>query len=247
MTDIKALQSLVDDGAIARVLKQGSDRKASVRVLQEGLYHLGFGKALKWDRFGPHGDYGRSTAKAVKQFAARNGVASDGSKIGVKLARVLIQRLGFLDEMHHMQDAVEHPRVLKQLYYKSGARVAVTVLQNILHEPGFDAQLNWVKYGADGEYGKGTNKAVKAFALSRGIVSDGDTISQEMAKQSLASFIGCYGPEWYRESPKLVRASLTITETNKGVVVSDGVHNKELRKFRRGLYTSGASEDAELH
>lgn len=239
MTDIRVLQSLVDDGAIVRVLRQGSDRKASIMVLQEGLYHLGFGEALQWDRFGPDGDYGKSTARAVKQFAARNGVASNGSNVGVKLGRVLIQRLEFLDEMHHMRDAVANFKVLQQLYYKSGARVAISVLQSILHELGYDADLNWAKFGADGEYGKSTVKAVKAFGLSRGIASDGNTVNLEMAKQSLVSFVGRCGHDWYQESPKLARDSLTVTETNKSVVVSDGVHKKELRKFRRDLYTSG--------
>ena len=239
MTDIGVLQSLVDERAIVRVLRQGSDRQASIRVLQRALYDLGFGNALRWDRYGPDGQYGRSTKRAVKQFAARNGIASDGSKVGVKLGRVLIRRLQFLDEMHHMQDAVENASVLRQLYYKSGARVAITVLQTILYELGYGAQMNWARYGADGEYGNGTARAVKAFALARGIVSDGKSVSQEMAKQSLASFIGYYGADWYRESPQLVRETLTISETNRSVVVSDGVHKKELRKFRRGLYTSG--------
>jgi peptidoglycan hydrolase-like protein with peptidoglycan-binding domain len=239
MTDIGVLQALVDERSIVRVLRQGSDRQASISVLQRALYDLGFGNALNWDRYGPDGDYGRSTARAVKQFAARNGVASDGRKVGLKLGRVLIRRLQFLDEMHHMQDAVENAGVLRQLYYKSGARVAITVLQTILYELGYGAQMNWARYGADGEYGKGTVRAVKAFALSRGIVSDGKSVSQEMAKQSLASCVGHYGSDWYRESPRLIRESLTISETNRSVVISDGVHRKELRKFRRGLYTSG--------
>ncbi len=242
MTDITVLQSLISDGSIVRVLRQDSDRKASIKLLQEGLYHLGFGKALKWDRFGPDGDYGKSTARAVEQFAERNGVQSAGTKVGVKLGRLLVQRLEFLDEMHHMQDAVENAKILQQLYFKSGAKVAITVLQNVLHELGYDDEMNWAKFGADGEYGKGTTKAVKAFAVSRGIESDGTGVTQEMAKKSLESFVGFYGPDWYQESPKLVRESLTITATNKGVTVSDGEHRKQFRKFRRGFYTSGGQK-----
>ena len=167
MTDITVLQSLIGDGSIVRMLRQDSDRKASIKMLQEGLYHLGFGKALKWDRFGPDGDYGKSTAGAVEQFAKRNGVQSDGTKVGVKLGRLLVQRLEFLDEMHHMQDAVENAKILQQLYFKSGAKVAITVLQNVLHELGYDDEMNWAKFGADGEYGKGTTKAVKGIVRGK--------------------------------------------------------------------------------
>lgn len=242
MTDVGVLRSLIDDRSIVRVLCQGSDRAASIKVLQEGLYHLGFGKPLQWDRFGPDGDYGESTAKAMRQFGERNGQVSDGQKVSAKLGRLLVQRLEFLDEMHHMQDAVENSKVLRKLVFKSDAKVPITVLQNILHELGYDAEMNWAKFGADGEYGKGTAAAVSAFAMSHGLASDGTSVTQEMAQKSLESFVGCYGPDWYQESPKLIRESLSISATNKGVSVSDGSHRKKFPAFKSGFYTSGVQK-----
>ena len=52
MADISVLQKLIDDGAIGRTLKKDTTAKTAVSTLQEVLYHLGFGKKLKWQRFG---------------------------------------------------------------------------------------------------------------------------------------------------------------------------------------------------
>ena len=246
MANISLLQSLLENRSIGRTLKVGTSARDAVMVLQELLYELGHGKALKWDRSGPDGDYGASTVRAVKTFAKNNGIDVDGSSISAKLGRLLIQRHAFLDEMHHMQDAVNNASILKQLHYKSRAKVAVTVLQDILHELGFDEEMDWAKYGADGEYGKGTTAAVKAFAIRNGLDSDGKRVTLEMAKKSLESFLGYYGPDWYKESPKLVRQSLKITETSKHVTVADGVHTSKFRKFKLGYYNYGSVKTADF-
>ena len=40
MTDVTVLQSLIDDGSIIRVLKQGSDRRASIKVCRKACIIL---------------------------------------------------------------------------------------------------------------------------------------------------------------------------------------------------------------
>jgi peptidoglycan hydrolase-like protein with peptidoglycan-binding domain len=233
------IQTLIDNGAAGRTLKKGSDAKPQIKVLQEMLCDLGVGRALDWDKFGPDGDYGKSTAKAVAAFAKANGVISDGSSVSPNLARLLMQRHAFLGEIQHMQDAVNNNALLKLLTFKSSAKVAITVLQSILHELGYDEEMSWEKFGTDGEYGNGTAKAVKAFAEKNGIKSDGRSVTKEMAEASLKSFVGFYGPHWYRESPKLVRESLKITETNRNITVSDATTSKTFRKYSKGYYTVG--------
>ncbi|MEM7058415.1 MAG: peptidoglycan-binding domain-containing protein [Pseudomonadota bacterium] len=246
MSDISVLKSLIDAGAIGRTLKLDSNSKAQIKVLQEVLHALGFGKALSWDRFGPDGSYGKSTVRAVAAFAKANGITSDGSSVNAKLGRLLVQRFEFLDEMHHMQDAINSSTILKDLRYKSSNQIAVTVLQDILHEHGLDAELNWEKFGADGEYGKSTRAAVKAFSEKHGIESDGNSVTLAMAKASLKDFVGFYGKDWYQESPKVLRESLQITSTSKHTTVSDGVSTKKFRRFRRGHYTMGNVKTADF-
>ncbi len=245
MADISILKNLIESGAVGRTLKAGGNPEA-IKVLQEVLHALGFGKALNWDRFGPDGSYGKSTARAVAAFAKANGVASDGSSVAAKLGRFLVQRYEFLDEMHHMQDAIKSSKILKDLRFKSPNKIAITVLQDILHEHGLDAELNWEKFGADGEYGKSTVAAVQAFSEKHGIESDGMSVTLAMAKASLKDFIGFYGKDWYQESPKIVRESLQITSTSKYTTVSDGLSTKKFRKFRKGHYTMGNVKTADF-
>ncbi len=212
---------------------------ASNLAKSQGLHHLGFGKALNWDKFGPDGDYGSSTAAAVKAFAQRNQVTSDGSSVSPELGQLMIERLDFLDEMRHLQDAVENDATVKLLYRGSSSRLAISVMQTILNALGYGEQLNWAKYGADGDYGSGTAKAVQAFAQDNGISTDGNSVTQEMARQALAKFVGYYGEDWYEESPELEKESLSVKESNKSITVSDGEDTKRFGKFRKGVYTVG--------
>ena len=240
MLDISILKTLFDTDSSASILHTGGDDADQISTLQEILHHLGFGKLLKWDKFGPDGDYGASTTAAVKDFADRNGITSDGTSVSGELGLKLLERYDFLDEMQNAQDAVNFPAVLKVLYRGSSEKIPITVLQNFLHELGLGAEMNWEKYGADGDYGAGTTKAVKAFADRVGIESDGEKVTKELVEEMIKAFNGFYGPDWYEESPKLVKQSLKITESDKTVTVSDGVDTKKFGKFSKGLFTYGS-------
>lgn len=87
--------------------------------------------------------------------------------------REIIQRL--LD-----QQTIES--VLKR---DSGAKEAVQALQNLLYEMGFDVQLNWDKYGADGAYGAGTTNAVGALAQRNALSGGGETVTGPIAAKLL--------------------------------------------------------------
>ena len=239
MANIQVIENLISDGSIARTLKSGSSSRAAVSVLQETLYHLGFGRALNWDRYGPDGGYGKSTIKAVAAFAKANGIKSDGSSVNAKMGRLLVQRYDFLPEMHHMQDAIDKASLLKQLHAGSRADMAIKVLQEILHELGYDAQLQWEKYGADGDYGNATTAAVKAFGENNNIKTDGKSVTLAMAKKSLQTFKPLYGPDWHKESPKVVHQSLKVSVTSKYAIVEDGEHSRKFRRAKRGYYDYG--------
>ena len=68
--------------------------------------------------------------------------------------------------------------LLNQLVYSNTAEIHlragamnqyVRELQTLLHELGYDRELMWQIYGADGYYGDGTINAVRAFASRNGI------------------------------------------------------------------------------
>ncbi len=55
---------------------------------------------------------------------------------------------------------------------RSQHRKEIEALQYLLHELGFDGPLQWEKYGADGDYGGCTTRAVQAFVRQAGIKSE---------------------------------------------------------------------------
>ncbi len=67
----------------------------------------------------------------------------------------------------------------------SSAKHAIESLQTILHWLGFDAELNWVKYGADGAYGNSTAAAVAAFATRNGNSAKGNRVTQQILRKIL--------------------------------------------------------------
>lgn len=59
----------------------------------------------------------------------------------------------------------------------------VRALQALLHKLGFDNELNWNRYGADGYYGKCTAKGVKAFCKKNKLPENGDFVTEDVARE----------------------------------------------------------------
>lgn len=64
----------------------------------------------------------------------------------------------------------------------------VIEFQTLLHQLGFDDELNYAKFGADGYYGGSCVNAVKAFGKRNGITTDGTAVSEELAKAMIARY-----------------------------------------------------------
>ena len=62
---------------------------------------------------------------------------------------------------------------------------AIVALQSLLHELGFDGPLQWETYGADGDYGDCTRRAVLAFGRQAGVrtqaIKEGKWVTPELA------------------------------------------------------------------
>lgn len=87
-----------------------------------------------------------------------------------------------------IRELINEKRVEQVLTHGSRAKVKIQALQDILFQLGFGQELNWEKYGADGEYGACTVKAVKTFSKRNGIASDGKTVTPEMVQKILDRF-----------------------------------------------------------
>ncbi len=241
----ETIQELIRNQKVASILRRGSDQREAVQALQTVLYELGFADELNWQKYGADGDYGGGTTRAVKAFAERNGLSGDGQIITPAIAAKLIDRYDILDDLRHIHNAVTQDKVEHLYFRRSPHNTAVAALQTLLHELGFGAELNWEKYGADGNYGAGTAKALKAFARREDIRSDGRELTRELAQRIVDRLKNFYGPNWAEDTAPVAK---TAAEVNVREAIENGksriyasLAGKEVRftKFKRGVYVFG--------
>jgi peptidoglycan hydrolase-like protein with peptidoglycan-binding domain len=245
MPSLETIKELVRDQKVASVLRRGSDHREEVRALQTVLYELGFADELNWQKYGADGDYGGGTTRAVEAFARRNGLSGDGRTITPAIAAKLIDRYDILDDLRHIYNAVVQDKV-EQLYFRrSPHSTAVAALQTLLNELGFGAELNWERYGADGNYGAGTANALKAFARREDIRSDGRELTTELARRIIDRLENFYGPKWAEDTAPVEKAATEVdvreaVENGKSrIYVSLAGQAGRFTKFKRGVYDYG--------
>ena len=253
MTERDTLQKLVDSGTVATALRQGSSARHAITALQTILHWLGFDKELNWKKYGADGDYGRATTSTVAAFAKRNGSTAIGKRIPAPLAEKIIARFDMLDELKQLAEDVDGKSVEKHYKRGSADKMRVTVLQELLHELGYTAELNWARFGADGDYGRSTAAAVAAYGRQQGIAVDGNNLSLQLAKNIIAELSPFYGPGWHTSVhiPTPAPGSLSIKsvvgkKNRQFVEVSDGRQTKRFGKYRKGLFTSGNQKPADF-
>ena len=251
MTEQDTLKKLIYDGAVATTLRKGSSARHALTPLQTLLHWLGFDRKLKWKKYGADGDYGNATTAAVAEFAKRNGSAANGTQVSGALAKKILARYDSLEDLKQLAEDVEKKRV--ERYYKKGGsdRVRIAALQTLLHELGFGKELKWIKYGADGDYGRSTTAAVAAFGKQERLGGDGRVLTIPLARRIVSRLKTFYGGSWHDPShtPAPAPGSLSINSVTGNnnrqyLKVSDGIYQQQFRKFRRGLFTTGRQKPA---
>jgi peptidoglycan hydrolase-like protein with peptidoglycan-binding domain len=193
-------EAIANGNDISKSLFRGSTNKALITELQKVLFELGFKKALEFDKYQADGDYGTATTAAVAAFAAKNNTAADGSKVTNTLMKLILQRHDFLREMYLLW-SISQSDLRTKTYISKGTKMSITAIQTLLNEKGYGAQLNFAKFGADGEYGSGTCKAVIAYAKDNGIISeDGDLLTRRLIDQMLKDINAFYGASWSEQA-----------------------------------------------
>jgi len=84
-----------------------------------------------------------------------------------------------------IESLIKDNTIASVLVHKTPNKNAAKALQNILYAIGFDEELNWAKYGADGDYGTGTTNALLAFGKLNSFETDGLSVSIEMGQRIL--------------------------------------------------------------
>ena len=255
MTERDTLQKLVDSGTVATALRQGSSARHAITALQTILHWLGFDKELNWKKYGADGDYGpRDDIRCRGLRQAQRGSTAIGKRIPApRWLKRSIARFDMLDELKQLAEDVDGKSVEKHYKRGSADKMRGTVLQELLHELGYTAELNWARFGADGDYGRSTAAAVAAYGRQQGIAVDGNNLSLQLAKNIIAELSPFYGPGWHTpvHIPTPAPGSLSIKsvvgkKNRQFVEVSDGRQTKRFGKYRKGLFTSGSQKPADF-
>ncbi len=189
-------KTLIATGEISNVLKKDSSKKQAITALQQVLYELGFEKELKWSNFGADGDFGNATAAAVSAFAAKNDLESNGETVSPEVAEKMALRFATVADVRSLGNVADQGAVEAHLVRGSNHRESVKALQRLLNHLGFGAQLNWERFGADGDYGKGTAAAVAAFGEQETMTTDGERVSRDLCDRLLGKFTPFLGDGW---------------------------------------------------
>ena len=141
-------------------------RGKSVQLLQELLNT--FDNNLEAD-----GYFGRITEVAVKEFQQKNNLTSDGVVYTQTWAKLLLLPPTMINQTPLAPSEVEG---LKKLLLKQGAKgKAVEILQRLLNHVGHNLVV-------DGDFGQGTDRAIKDFQQKNDLVVDGIVYTKTWTK-----------------------------------------------------------------
>lgn len=163
-----------------------------IKTLQKALNEMGYGTEIQWKDFGADGDYGNATTKAVKAFADRIGVPSDGTSVNAEIAEQILFLHPAVPDLQRIKRKADDNN-WKGLAVKSSEKGLVKSLQRLLNLLGNDL-------GVDGDYGPATTGAVKAFADDIGIGGDGTLFSLGLAHDLIDRFSEGLGDAWMEVS-----------------------------------------------
>ncbi len=171
-TSEKLLDSYPDKNVWATInpnmyLLKYRSRGKSVQLLQELLN--AFDNNLEAD-----GYFGRITEAAVKAFQQENGLNADGIVFTQTWAKLIIAPPSIINQTPLSSE--ELARLQKTLLKKgTSEKEAVIILQELLNHLGADLVV-------DGDFGRGTDKAVKNFQQNNGLVADGIVFTKTWTK-----------------------------------------------------------------
>ena len=214
------LEHLVKEGTVSSVLKRSNTKKEEVQEFQNIMHQMGFDAELKWSSYGADGYYGNACADAVKAFAAKNGLTSNGEQVDDAVANAIIKRYDSLDEMEELYNDLKAGQIEQKYYRGSSSKHAVAALQTLLNDLGYGQQLNWAKYKNDGDYGTGTANAVGAFLVTEDLEGSTDKLSTAAAQKILDLLSPHYGADWAKNAKNEIAFGGTTAAASSGGTAS---------------------------
>lgn len=206
---------------------QAGTKNFDVKWLRQGLYEMGFDKSLAWDSSTPDGTYDDAVATALKSFATKNQLETDGKTISPELLKKLTERYDLLQSIELIHRAI----LLKEtesLYDPNDPENEGTLaVDRMLRELGF-IQPN-------------TNDALTEFAQLENTPFDGKTLDIELAQVLRACLLYFYGDQFLQRTWFENLKTGTLAEAaGANVVVSAGDSKVLFKKFKSGFFTVGS-------
>lgn len=251
MTSTTTLSKILELNKIEATFFKGK-KDAKVKDLQKILFELGFAKELNWEKYGADGDFGTSTAKAVKTFGEKNQIATDGLKMSAKLASQLIERHKLLPDLRQLQQAIEDNTVETQFSQANISRENTIVLQALLATLGFAETLGIASQNQlpNGIYDDKVITAIQNFGEQEHLSSDGLQVSTAIGQRMVDKLSVFYGDGWITANSLSQEDNLSIFPFAKGgktfVRVFDGIQQTNFIQFKKGLFTLGSQKLADF-
>ncbi len=124
---LPTFEAPVSSPPLISVLKAGIPDKDTVQQLQIALYPLSFAQQLQWNDSSPQGTYDEATVTAVRAFAHKNGLTTDGRSLSTPLGQALVDRCEVAQGLRVVQDAIDHQEVGQTFAQGSSDKAAVGV------------------------------------------------------------------------------------------------------------------------
>lgn len=245
MNEIEILKNLLQTDEVSSKLKLNSPHKEEVKALQTILYELGYGKELKWEKYGPDGAYGSCTQTAVSSFCSNNKKNCSGQSVTLKTAEQIIYLYDIKDNLELLNETNIKFNIANRIKRDSRFSNGIAALQKLLSQLGYNRQLKWNKYGADGKYGSCTEAALRKFAKDEGYLDSGKALTEKLTETIINKFKPCYGSEFLRKINE-IDDELTETISGNNFIISDGNLSWTFRKYKKGVYTSGKVKPKEF-
>lgn len=249
MANSEPLYNLLRTHSVDRYLVRRA-RNEFVGHLRNLLNELGYGRDLQWDRLKADYFYGEETVLAVRNFARRNQMNSDGIGVSPPLLIRLLQRFDTIPGLELMQRGLEGNSLSQAFIPTDPLNYGAVQLKLMLQSLGIFEQ--------------DVVESLRQYALQQGLYfENGERLTPTLARALMADLLPGYGDDFAlrqgssspppNEPPTeppaeppvvtpvdpLPNKKLEVVESTRSVSVSDGNIQIAFRKRDEGVYTVG--------
>lgn len=189
------LKHFAESKGLGNLLNLGKKPHPVIKELQNSLHLLGFGKDLGQDIKNLDGVFGHPVQKALKSFAQKNNISTDGNTITSDIASTIKNQVDNLPFVHQLERDFREGKTEKKYFEGSKSKLAVAALQAVLKKLGYGKELNWAEKLNDGNFDSSVTNALKAY-FKKGFFQKANSVTPDMMKTIINDASKNLGPNW---------------------------------------------------